>query len=82
MNFADWTGTIGVSLIFIGFFLNLTNKISKDGYTYIILNLFGGGIACYASILLNYMPFIILEGVWTVVSLISLIRLLIIKKQP
>jgi energy-converting hydrogenase Eha subunit E len=81
MNFADWTGTIGVSLIFIGFFLNLTNKISKDGYLYIVLNLLGGAIACYASILLNYMPFIILEGVWTLVSLISLIRLSL-KKQP
>ncbi|WP_449384926.1 hypothetical protein [Changchengzhania lutea] len=37
-----------------------------------LLNLVGAAMACLASILLNYWPFIILEAVWALVSLYSL----------
>jgi hypothetical protein len=74
MNFTDWTGTIGVTILLVAYFLNLLNKLSADKPTYILLNILGAGIACYASILLNYKPFIILEGTWTLVSIIGLIK--------
>jgi hypothetical protein len=35
----------------------------------------GSGLACYASLLINYVPFIILEGVWCAVSIAGLIKL-------
>jgi len=38
------------------------------------MNIAGAGLACYASYLINYLPFIILEGVWTFVSIIALLR--------
>ncbi len=31
-------------------------------------------MACFASILMDYLPFIILEGIWAFISLISLIK--------
>jgi hypothetical protein len=74
MNFTDWTGTIGVTILLVAYFLNLLNKLSADKPTYILLNILGAGIACYASLLLNYKPFIILEGTWTLVSIIGLIK--------
>lgn len=37
------------------------------------MNIFGAGIACLASLLINYLPFVVLEGCWTVVSTIALI---------
>jgi len=37
------------------------------------MNILGAGTACFASILLKYLPFIILEGCWTLVSLIGLL---------
>jgi len=77
MNATDWTGTIGVTILLIAFFLNLTGKIKKDQNAYLAMNLVGAGLACYASVLLNYLPFIILEGCWTVVSLIGLLNSLI-----
>jgi hypothetical protein len=70
----DWIGTIGVSILLMAFLLNLLKKISQDSLTYILLNLVGAAIACFASVLLKYWPFIILEGVWTMVSAFALWR--------
>lgn len=43
------------------------------------MNLIGSSLSCYASILLQYKPFVILEGVWAAVSLIALGNLVIRK---
>lgn len=68
MNFADIVGSTGVTMILVAFFLNLTNIISNKNLWYILMNFIGAGLACYASVLLKYMPFIILEATWTIVS--------------
>ncbi len=75
MNYIDWTGFIGVTLLLLAFFLNLLGKIKTDSLTYLLLNFLGAGIACLASILLNYMPFVILEGCWAFVSAVGLVKL-------
>jgi hypothetical protein len=54
--------------------LNVMGKVSHKDLSFILLNLIGAGMACLSSILLNYLPFIILEGVWTIISLISLLK--------
>ena len=73
MQLSDWIGFIGVSILLVAFFLNLSNKIHKDSYSYIGMNIIGAGIACLASVLIHYYPFVILEGCWTIVSIIALI---------
>lgn len=73
MNTTDWLGFIGVSMILLAYVLNVSEKVSTKDNLFILLNLFGAGIACFASILLNYIPFIILEGVWTLISLRSIV---------
>jgi len=70
----DWIGFIGVFGMLLAYLMNLFGKISKDSLTYILLNMFGGGLSCLASWLINYLPFVVLEGTWTLVSLIALIR--------
>jgi hypothetical protein len=72
MTLTDWTGTIGVTMLLLAFFLNLNNMIRKESYVYLILNVLGAGISCVASVLLSYWPFIVLEAVWTLVSLLGL----------
>jgi hypothetical protein len=74
MNFNDLIGTIGVGIILIAYFLNMFSIIPKDGILYFILNIIGAGIACFASILIHYMPFIILEGAWVLVSIVGLVK--------
>lgn len=72
MTIIDWLGAIGVFQILLAYFLNVIGKISTNELSFILLNLVGATMACIASILLNYWPFIILEGVWAMVSLFSL----------
>jgi hypothetical protein len=74
MNYIDWTGFIGVTLLLLAFFLNLKDKIKTDSLSYLLLNFMGAGIACLASVLLNYIPFVILEGCWALVSLVGLVK--------
>ncbi|WP_188653662.1 CBU_0592 family membrane protein [Yeosuana aromativorans] len=73
MTTIDWIGFLGVFQILLAYVLNVTGKASNKSLIFIILNLTGATMACIASILLNYWPFIILEGVWALVSLYSLI---------
>jgi len=72
MSATDWIGTLGVFQILLAYFLNITGKVSVKHLSFILLNLIGAGMACLASILLNYWPFIILEGIWTLVSIYAL----------
>lgn len=74
MNYNDIVGTIGVSLILIAFFGITFKLIPQEGKLFYIMNLIGAGLACYASCLIHYLPFIILEAIWTLVSLAGLIK--------
>ncbi len=74
MNYNDIIGTIGVGLILIAYFLNIFSLIEKDGKLYFLMNTIGACLACYASILINYKPFIILEGIWAIVSIIGFLK--------
>jgi hypothetical protein len=74
MTVNDWIGTAGVSLILIAYFCSTFKIISAQGAFFFLLNTLGAGLACYASYLILYWPFVILEGVWTLVSLAGLIK--------
>ena len=74
VSFSDIMGSIGVFILLLAFVLNLLNKISKERIIYILMNIIGDGLACFASYLIHYVPFIILEAVWTLVSLIALLQ--------
>lgn len=74
MNYNDIIGTIGVGLILIAYFSNTFSVITKDGKLFFVLNIIGAAMACYASWLINYWPFVILEATWTIVSVAGLIK--------
>jgi hypothetical protein len=74
MNYNDIIGTIGVSLILLAYVFNIFSRIPKNGIFFFILNFAGASLACYASVLIRYTPFIILEGVWALVSVVGLIQ--------
>ncbi|MFT4760419.1 MAG: hypothetical protein ACI9XO_003296 [Paraglaciecola sp.] len=81
MTLIDLLGFTGVSMILIAYFLNLTHRIEPDDLRYILLNLIGAILACAASVLMKYMPFVLLESVWTLVSLQALIQYFRNKKK-
>jgi hypothetical protein len=74
MTTADITGTLGVGLILLAYFMNIFSFFPKEGKLFFLMNIFGAGLACLASFLIHYWPFVILEGVWTLVSVAGLIR--------
>ena len=74
MNVNDIIGTIGVGLILIAYFLNIFSWIKKDGILFYLMNIIGASIACFTSYLIHYIPFVILEGTWVIVSIIGLLK--------
>jgi hypothetical protein len=79
MNYNDIIGTIGVGLILMAFFLNTAKLVENNGKLYYVMNVIGAALACYASLLINYWPFVILEGTWTLVSIYGLMKAMKIK---
>lgn len=74
MSLSDWIGTIGVTLLLIAFALNITKKITPENTWYLLLNIFGAGLAGVSSYMINFWPFVVLESVWVVASFIPLIK--------
>lgn len=74
LNINDWIGFSGVAILLLAFLLNLLKKISSNSLPYILMNIVGAGLACLASWLIHYIPFVILEASWTLVSTFGLIR--------
>jgi hypothetical protein len=70
----DWIGLAGVAILLFAYLLNLSGKLDQKSVAYILMNVIGAGLACLASYLINYFPFVILEGVWTLVSLFALVN--------
>lgn len=79
MTYNETIGTLGVALILFAYYLNTAALITKNGKLYYVMNMIGAALACYASWLLAYKPFIVLEGVWTLVSIYGLMKAMKIK---
>ena len=79
MDYNDLIGTVGVGLILMAYFLSTAKLLDNNGKSYFVLNIIGASLACYASFLINYWPFVILEGTWTLVSIYGLMKAMKIK---
>jgi hypothetical protein len=67
-------GSLGVALLLLAFLLNLVRVLSTESYPYTALNFAGASLAGYASYLIGFVPFVILEGTWAVVAAVALVR--------
>ena len=74
MSFAEGIGSLGVALLLLAFALNLAGRLDRRSRLYQALNGVGAGLACYASWLIGFFPFVILEGVWALVAVAALAR--------
>jgi hypothetical protein len=80
MSYNDIIGTIGVGLVLLAYFLNTFKMVPENGRLFFALNVIGGALSCYAAVLLIFWPFIILEAIWTVVSVIGLLKVMSIQR--
>ncbi len=74
---ATLIGSLGVALLLLAFLLNVFRLLRVEGYPYIGLNLVGASLACYSSYLIDFMPFVVLEGTWAIVAGVALVRSLL-----
>ncbi|MGZ4042389.1 MAG: CBU_0592 family membrane protein [Bacteroidia bacterium] len=74
MTLADWIGTTGVTLLLIAFALNISKKISASSKLYLLLNILGAGLAGVSSYLIQFWPFVVLESVWVIATLLALFK--------
>jgi hypothetical protein len=71
---ATLIGSVGVAILLIAFLLNLARLLPQDGWVYLGLNVVGAALAAYSSYLISFIPFVILEGTWTLVTAIAIMR--------
>lgn len=71
---ATWIGFAGVALLLVAFLMSLLKVMRMDGYPYAVLNFVGAALACYSSWLISFMPFVVLEGVWSLVAAGAIVR--------
>ena len=69
-------GIIGLFILLGGFILNLTGRMNAESTSYLLLNIAGCMLLTFYAVALEGIPFMILEGVWGLSSLVKLLLLL------
>ena len=67
---------IGALLILAAFMANQADRLSPHSVTYLTLNIVGSVILAVLALLTENWGFLLLEGVWTVVSAYGLVQVL------
>jgi hypothetical protein len=74
MDLPTIINSAGVSLILLAFILLTIGKTQSQDKLYNLLNLIGAGLACYGAILIDAIPFVVLEGIWCIVAIYGLLK--------
>ncbi len=64
----------GALLILVAYAAHQAGKMSRDTPVYHVTNAIGGGLLLVVAVAARQAGFIVLEGVWTVISLVALAR--------
>ena len=63
-EYSVFVGPVGVTALLLAFALNLFGIVDQENRLYIWINFLGAALSCWASMLIAYVPFVILEGAW------------------
>ncbi|HQQ93923.1 MAG TPA: hypothetical protein PLQ93_05175 [Bacteroidia bacterium] len=74
MNAGEWTGILGVSILLLAYALNVFKKLASDSALYLFMNFVGALLAGISAFLIPFWPFVLLEGVWSLSTLVLLLR--------
>jgi hypothetical protein len=74
MDIETLVGVFGASLILVAFTLNQVGVWSKDSFSYDVVNACGSLALILYSYMLSSYPFLVLNGVWFLVSVRDLVH--------
>lgn len=74
MDIITIIGALGALIILIAFILLEAEKLSSESTWYDVLNLIGGALLATYAWLLQSWPFLVLNGIWTLVALRDVLR--------
>jgi hypothetical protein len=74
VTISDAIGTAGVAILMLAFALTSFGRLAPDARSYHALNAVGAALACAASVSIGFLPFVVLEALWTAVALAALVR--------
>lgn len=74
MSVANWVASIGVGILLVAFFLNIFGYVNNKSKLYALLNAIGGLISCYASWMVDFYPFVVLNIIWSFTAILSLFK--------
>lgn len=74
MSASSLIGSVGVTILLLAFVLNLLQKLKADSALYLLMNVAGALLAGISSFMISFWPFVVLEGVWVLASLIPLFK--------
>jgi hypothetical protein len=70
----QWVSIGGAMVILAAYLANLYGGLSRDGRTYLALNVLGAGTLTVIAWIERQWGFLLMESVWTAASLLSLVR--------
>ncbi len=73
-NLSDYVGAFGVGLLLLAYLFTILKILEPKNRSYIWMNVIGAVFACLASVMIHYLPFIVLEGAWALVSMATLLK--------
>ena len=65
---------LGAALILTAYAAHQAGRMRPDSLVYHSLNLLGGLVLCVVAVDASQAGFIVLEGAWTAISLVALVR--------
>ena len=67
-------GSIGVAILLVAFFMNSFGVVHSDSRAYQTMNAVGAAVSCYASYLIGFAPFVVLEAIWCAAAIAAMLR--------
>ena len=74
MKPSDIIASLGVIILLLAFLLNLYKRITAESRIYTLLNFIGAATCGFASYLIKFYPFVILESIWAGFAIVSFFK--------
>jgi hypothetical protein len=71
---SEIAGSAGVAMLLAAYFGNAYGVLPNGSFAYRALNAAGAALACWASLQIRFIPFVVLEAIWFAVAAAALLR--------